>query len=177
MKLEETIKKKKWPAYEIEKTLRIINSGKQRKSVIIQFLDITVYWIALFLAIIGNFIVSVVLVPLLIVLTGPFLYFTLFFVGASFGTLIYTVIRMLEAVETKQNFISGLFITALAIINIYMITNLTNRLELMMGITTNIHNPVLISAVYSIGYILPYLVYAIKDAIQKKQAIQTQYFQ
>lgn len=175
MKLEESIKKKKWTSQEIEKTLKILDSAKRKKPALVQFLDVTIYWAALFLAILGNFIVSVVLVPLLIVLTGPFLYFTLFFVGASFGTLIYTVVRMIEATEAKQNFISGLFITALAVINIYMITNLTNRLELMMGITTNIHEPIVISAVYALGYILPYSVYVIKDVMKKRQTLNTQY--
>lgn len=173
--IEDQVKKKKWTKQEIEQTLKILDSARRKKPALVQFLDVTVYWLALFLAILGNFIVSVMLVPLLIVLTGHYLYFTLFFVGASFGTLIYTVVRMIELTEVKKNFISGLFITALAVINIYMITNLTNRLELLMGITANIHNPIVISAVYALGYITPYLIYVIKDALQKRQTLYTQY--
>lgn len=175
MKLEEKIKKKKWTRQEIDKAIRILRSAEYKKTPLIKFFDTIVYWTALLIAIIGNFIVSVVLVPLLLVLKGPALYFTLFFVGASFGTLIYTVIRIVESIDPKRNLIAGLFIVALAVINIYIITGLTNKLELLMGIPTNIQEPILVSIVYAIGYLIPYLFFLIKEQTIQRKTLNTQY--
>ncbi|MBW2968715.1 hypothetical protein KY304_00235 [Candidatus Woesearchaeota archaeon] len=173
MKIEEKIKKKKWTRQEINKAVKILRSAKYTKTPLIKFFDTIVYWTSLLVAIIGNFAVSVVLVPLLIVLKGPALYFTLFFVGASFGTLIYTLIRIVESIDPKKNFIAGLFIVALAVINIYIITGLTNKLEMLMGITTNAQEPIIVSIVYSIGYIIPYLFFLIKEHTTKRQDLNT----
>lgn len=175
MKLEEEIQKKQWTKSEINTTLNILRSAKYKKTTATKFFDTIVYWVALLIAIIGNFLVSVIIVPILIALNGIPLYFTLFFVGISFGALLYTVIRMVEAIDPKQNLISGLFIIALAIINIYIITGLTNKLELQMGITSNIQEPVLVSVSYAIGYILPYLFFVIKDHLIQRKTLNTQY--
>jgi len=172
MEIEEKLKKKKWPTKEIEKTAQILYQAKQKQTPTQQLFNILTYWTALILAIIGNFIVSVVMVPLLIALSGPALYFTLFFVGVSFGALIYTVIRMAEAIDPKKNLIAGMMIISLAIINIYMITQLSNRLELIMGIAP-LHKPIFVISAYAIGYITPYLFFLIKDHLNKRQNLNT----
>ncbi|MBD3361918.1 hypothetical protein GF358_03955 [Candidatus Woesearchaeota archaeon] len=172
MKLEEKIKKKRWTKSEINQTLNILRSAEKQKTPLIKFFDTIVYGVALLIAIIGNFIVSVVIVPILIALTGFPLYFTLFFVGISFGALLYTVIKMVEAINPKKNLIAGLIIASLALINIYMITNLTNKLELQMGLT-KFHDPILVSIAYAGGYILPYIFFLIKEQINHRKTLNT----
>jgi hypothetical protein len=173
MKLEEKLRKKKWTKREIRKAVQILDSAQYKKTPLVRFFDIISYWIALLIAIIGNLLVSVVIVPMLIALKGISLYFTLFFVGISFGALLYTVIRMVEAIDPKKNLIAGLFIVALAVINIYIITGLTNKLELQMGITANIQEPVLISIFYAVGYLIPYVFFLVKEQLSKRQSLNT----
>jgi hypothetical protein len=175
MKLEEKIQKKKWSQKEKQEAINILHSAEKEKTPLIKFFDVISYWVALLIAIAGNFIVSVVIVPILMTLSGIPLYFTLFFVGISFGALIYTVIQMVETINPKKNFISGLFIIALAAINIYIITGLTNKLELQMGITTNVQDPVLISVFYVVGYIIPYVFFLIKEQLTQRKTLNTQY--
>ncbi|MBN1644815.1 hypothetical protein JW851_02095 [Candidatus Woesearchaeota archaeon] len=175
MKVEEKIKEKEWTKTEKQKAINILRSAQYKKTPLIRFLDIAVYWAALIIAILGNFLVSVVIVPLLIVLKGFALYFILFFVGLSFGMLIYTVVRMIEAIDPQKNFIAGLFIVSLAVINIYIITGLTNKLELQMGITSNIHEPILVSIFYALGYIIPYMFFLIKEQLTQRKTLNTQY--
>jgi hypothetical protein len=80
---------------------------------------------------------------------------------------------MVEAIDPKKNLIAGLFIVALAVINIYIITGLTNKIELQMGITTNIQEPVLISIFYAAGYLIPYVFFLVKEQLSKRQSLNT----
>jgi len=175
MKLEEQIQKKKWSRKEKQEAINILRSAEKEKTPLIKFFDAISYWVALLIAVAGNFLVSVVIVPLLLTLSGVPLYFTLFFVGISFGALIYTVIRMVEAITPKKNVIAGLFIVALAVINIYIITGLTNKLELQMGLTTNVQDPILISVFYAVGYLTPYLFFLLKEQLMQRKTLNTQY--
>lgn len=173
MKLEEQIQKKKWSQKEKQEAINILRSAQKEKTPLIKFFDVISYWVALLIAIAGNFIVSVVIVPLLMTLSGIALYFTLFFVGISFGSLIYTVIQMVEAIDPKKNLIAGLFVVALAVINIYIITGLTNKLELQMGLTTNVQDPILVSVFYAFGYLIPYVFFLVKEQLSKRQSLNT----
>ena len=73
------------------------------------------YWTLLIIAIIGNFLVSVVLVPFLLILKGPSLYFCLFFLGLSFGYLFSFVLRSIERINPKQHILANVFIPSLAL--------------------------------------------------------------
>ncbi|GEM_PF-4621599 len=128
----------------------------QTHTALIHFLDSIVYWTGVGLAILANFLLSVVLVPFLLALKGVWLYPAIIFIALSFGTVIDAVLRMVQRIS-QQQVIAELFIPILALINIYIIAGLTNTLSVKIGLDT-VHNAWLISLVYVFAFSLPHFV-------------------
>lgn len=158
MKIKETLKKRGWTKREIDKTLKIIGEAKKNKHPAIKFLDNAVYWIVLIAAIIGNFIISIALIPFLLALNRFQLYLIIITIGIAFGLLFELLIRSIAHLKTKHHVFFGLFIPIIAIINVFIIINIANNLDKMLMIK-NIHNPITISIVYAVAFILPYSFY------------------
>ncbi len=168
--LKEAVAQKPWSPEEKERVLGIIERGRKKKSQKIKFLDEVVYWVFLIISILGNFIFSVVLVPFMLILTGFYLFAVLFIIGFAFGMLINSIMREMQKIEAKKHIIPILLIVALALINVYIITTFTNRLEVLLEVATPAHDPIMISATYSLAFILPYLFSEYRLAMKRRAA-------
>lgn len=146
---------KEWSPDLAAKTEQILRSAEKVKSAGVRFVDSSLYWVLLVLAIVGNFILSVVLVPFLLALKGWPLYFTLFFVGISFGWMFSFILHHIEKLQKNQHIIASIFIPALALINVGIFAMLSNKLIILMKLATPPHNPIFIGAVYVLGYVIP----------------------
>ncbi len=146
---------KEWSSDLAVKTQEILRRAEKRKSYWVKLIDSSLYWLLLFIAIVGNFIVSVVLVPILLIESGWPLYVSLFFIGASFGWDFSFIIHSLEKIEKQHHIIASIFIPALALINVGIFAVLSNRLIVLMHLPTAPHNAFLVGAVYVLGYVLP----------------------
>ena len=84
--LQQRLKEKGWSDEEVANALNIIYSPeKQEKhATFTQFSSPLVYWSLLVVAIIGNFIASVVLIPIMLFLTKLQLYIVIFILAISF---------------------------------------------------------------------------------------------
>ena len=158
MKLNGKLIKKGWTKKEINDTLKIFREAKNNKHPAIRVLDKSVYWISLIAAIIGNFIISITLVPLLLVLRGFQLYLIIMTIGLAFGLLFELLIRSITHLEARHHLFFGFLIPLIAVINVFIITNISNNLEknFMVG---NVHNPLVVSVVYGLAFIIPYVFY------------------
>jgi len=130
-------------------------SDSEYKTFFTRSIEVALYWVFLFLVIVGNFIISVVLVPFFLVFRGFFLYFSLFFIGLSFGCLFGFILASLERMKTRQHIIWSIFIPALALINVGIFAVLSNKLIYLMKLSTPAHNPMLVGACYVFGYVIP----------------------
>jgi hypothetical protein len=148
---------KGWGRAEMRKTADILAHAQASKSASMRFLEQTAFWVALLVAVTGNFILSVVLVPFLLMLHGFGLYITVFLIGLTFGAVFTVLIRYIEELGEGQHILAGAFIPALALINMYMIAHFSNKLELLLVLSTPPHSPVGISITYVIAFVLPYL--------------------
>lgn len=146
---------KEWTPEIAARTEQIIRMAEKIKPAWIRHIDGALYWVLLLLAIVGNFIVSVVLVPFLIVMKGTALYFSLFFVGASFGWIFSFILHGIDQLRTGQHLIASVFIPALAVINVGIFAVLSNKLIILLKLATPPHNPFVVGAVYVLGYVLP----------------------
>ena len=144
-----------WPAGVLRKTSGIFEKAEASKPGWIRFVDKTLYWALLFIAILGNFIVSVVLVPFLLILEGWSLYVSLFFIGLSFGWIFGFILHSLASLEREQHIIASLFIPSLALINVGIFAVLSNKLIVLLKLSTPPHNAFLVGGVYVFGYVLP----------------------
>ena len=152
------LEQKSWTKKEIDKTFKIIKKAKKNKHPAIKFLDKIVYWIALIVAIIGNFIISIVLIPFLFALRPFNLYLIVITIGISFGLLFELLIRSINHLKTHHHLFFGFIIPAIAIVNIFIITNISNKVKEIIPVA-NSQNPFVVSVVYSIAFIIPYFVY------------------
>jgi hypothetical protein len=146
---------KDWTPEIAVKTEKILGEAERRKSGWVKTVDSTLYWLLLFLAIVANFIVSVVLVPFLLILKGATLYFSLFFIGASFGWVFSFILHGIEKLKKDQHIIASIFLPCLALINVGIFAVLSNKLIILLKLGTPPHNPVFVGAVYVLGYVLP----------------------
>jgi hypothetical protein len=155
--LASRLREKGWTQEEIEHAVTILGESKKHKPKITVVFDQLVYWVALILAIVGNIVLSVVLIPFLLVLNNIQLYIFVVVLAGSFGLLFSQILRDIEGLDKKHHVIAGIFIPALALINIYVMVNLANFLDKVFKLSKVEHNPVLISIVYVVFFTFPYI--------------------
>ena len=155
--LKNKLIEKGWSERDINKTLKIIEKAQKNKHPKIKILDILIYWISLAVAIGGNFIITLALIPELITLKGSLLYIIIITLGVSFGLLFELLIRTIEHLKAHQHLFLGIIVPVLAVINFIIVANNT---KILVGIE-NPQNPFLVGIVYAISFILPYAVYQI----------------
>lgn len=151
--------KKGFSKKEAKKTVDIIQTAKEKKSSKIKFLDSIIYWVLLFVAIIGNIVISMILIPFLLTFKKIPLYFIIIILAAMFGFLFDQLIRDIEHLERRHHIVAWVFIPALAVINTYYMTSFTNHLTETLKLSLIIHSPLLISIIYVFAFTLPYIIH------------------
>ena len=164
--LKERLKQKGWTDDDIYKAVSIIERGKTKKSKKILLLDSIIYWVVLLVALLGNFIISIILIPFMLAMQGIKLYFIVAIIGFAFGAFFDLLIRDLENITNKDILIAGIFLPALAIINVVLMVKFANFLGKGLLIANVHQDPIPISIVYAIAFILPY---AIKSLVLIKE--------
>ncbi len=137
------------------RTPEIIMAAERKKGAITHFIDVSLFWVLLVLAITGNFVLSVALVPFLLVLKGAILYLSLFMIALSFGILFSFLLHGIDKLSGKKHILATVFIPSLALINVVIFAILSNKIILLLNLTTPPHNPLAIGAIYVFGYVLP----------------------
>jgi len=156
--ISKNLKDKGWSKDEIDRVSKILDESHDKKSSTILVLDKVAYWSGLLLAIIGNFIISMLLIPFLILLKSFYLYIALVFLGITFGWVFSLLIKDIEAIKSGQHIIAWIFIPAIAVINVYLMTNFSNHIAVLMEIASGIHAASLVSVVYVTSFMFPYAV-------------------
>ncbi len=146
---------KGWKKGDIAKTLKIIEKAKESKHPKIKLLDKAVYWFSLLLAITGNFVISIALIPELLVLEGFQLYLIIATLGISFGMLFELLVRTIENLKAKHHLFLSIITPLLAVTNFVVISG---NMKMLVGID-NPQNPVIVGIVYALSFILPYSAY------------------
>jgi hypothetical protein len=154
-KIRKHLLEKGWNKREIEKAIKIINHTKKNKHPKIKLLDKAVYWFSLLVAVIGNFLILVTLMPFILTLHLLQLFPIAITLGVSFGLLFELLVRGIENLETKHHLFFGTIIPIIAVINFVVISNL---ITIFTGIEV-LHNTLIIGSVYAIAFILPYVLY------------------
>ena len=156
--LIQRLEKRGWKKREIIKAVSIIQDVKKNKTKDNLFLEKRVYWILLVIIMAANFAVSIALIPVLMALKGAFLYFVVIILGVVFGLLFELVIRSVEHLEKRHHVILAFLIPLTAIVNVFIISNISNSLTRTLNLT-NMHNSIVIAVVYAASFVLPYVIY------------------
>jgi len=150
--------KRGWGQKEINKAVDVIKNAKQNKTKDNIFLEKRIYWILLAVIIVGNFAIAISLIPLLMALKGAFLYIIVITLGIVFGLIFELVIRSIEHLEAKHHFILAFLIPLIALVNVFIITRISNNLASTLSLG-NFNSPMIVSIVYAASFVLPYILY------------------
>lgn len=151
-----SLKEKGWTEEEAKRAHMIVTFGKSNQQNYHHISPKSVYWTSLFVSIILSMILSVMLVPFLITMKHSVVYiFTILF-GSGFGYIFNYLLKDIEYTDPKHHIIAGFFIPALALINIYIVVNLTNYFLILSQIGQPIYDPVIISIIYVLSFMFPY---------------------
>lgn len=153
--LEKRLAEKGWSKRDVSKAIKIIERAKQSRHPKIKLLDKAVYWVSLLAAIIGNFVIAVVLMPFLLVLSSSQLYIIIAAIGVSFGLLFELLLRQIGNLTAKHHLFFGISVPLLAVLNfVVMLDNIDN----FIGIGSR-HSPLIVGSIYAIAFMLPYTIY------------------
>jgi hypothetical protein len=156
--LRESLLEKGWKVEEVEKALDTLYRIEPKKEKHHKKMNRILYWSTLVLVIVANTVVSIVMVPFLLILSRLSLYFIISVLGLVFGALFNLLIRDIEHIDPRHHIIAGIFLPAIAIVNIYVMVNFANRFNEALNISPVHQNPVIVSAVYVIAFLLPYVI-------------------
>lgn len=156
--LKERLREKGWSLEEINNALDIINSEEKKKKhfVFKQSSNRVLYWMSILVLITINILVSAVLIPFLVVLKGFALYLIIILIALVFGLVFNFLISDIEYLEKKHHVFAAILIPLIAVINLFLIVNVSNKLSSIFKINIQT-NPITISIIYVIVFLLPYL--------------------
>jgi hypothetical protein len=166
--LRERLKAKGWHEDEIEKTVAIVEEAKKKKTSFVRASEGVVYWIALFLMIIGNFFMSVLLIPFQLVFSSGFVYVAVAILGLSFGIIFTAILWEIENLETKRYIIEWIFIPAIALINVYIMVALSNNIAALIKDRQAVHSAPVMAASYVVAFVLPYAAFKTYQYIKNR---------
>lgn len=135
---------------------------KERRELISKKMSKIVYWLALLVTIVGNLIISAALIPFLIVLKDIQIYLIIAILAIAFGLLFDLLLRDIEHLDFRHHIIAVIFIPGMAILNLFIITNLSNRLIEILEVVNIKHDPIRISIIYAIIFMIPYIISRIR---------------
>lgn len=169
----ESLIAKGWQEEEAKKTMEMIHGeGKQEKH--IEFrkeMNKTVYWATLLVLTVANFLISLVLIPFLLILKPLQIGIIVVVLGVIFGMLFNLVIRDIEHIQTHHHMIAAIFIPALALINVFVMVEISNSLAERIG-TAGYENPIFIAVLYIAAFLLPYIISQFVEATKKWRKIE-----
>jgi predicted neutral ceramidase superfamily lipid hydrolase len=157
---------KGWSDEEIQQTKEIIKRAEQAKHPNRYKLDRSVYYFSLILAIVGNIIFSVILLPLLIVSNNIRIFPIIAIIAFSFGILFLVLVKDIEAATIKHHLAISLIIPVTAIINFLIVVNMAFNYSVITKFFQK-NNPWIIAIIYTFFFILPYFYHLITRVLKK----------
>jgi len=150
---------KGWSPEDIKKTEEIISSRSLHdKSRSIAHTNKILFWSVMFVIIIGNTLVALILIPLLLVMSKLAMDFFVVILGFTVGLLFNFLVWEIEQYLTKkEHLFAAVIIPIVAVLDLYAMVKISNSINDVFQITAVRENPMAISALYVIAFLLPYL--------------------
>lgn len=154
--LQQKVLQKNWEPEYLEKTIKVLQRAENSKGSVITKLDKFVYWAAILIAVTGNFIISIIIIPFLITITNKIaLGFIIFTISLSFGFMFNVLLKDIGELDHDSHIMAGLFIPCLGLLNMYVITTVANHFIRILNIQ-DAHNPFIIGFIYVTAFVIPY---------------------
>ncbi len=173
--IEQRLAERGWSKDEILKASAILHGKEEPGKIYFQRqMNPVVYWLTLIVSIVANMVVSVVLIPFLLAVKDVLtLYSIVALLAMSFGFFFNLLLTDIENVDPRHHVIAGIFIPALAVINIIIVINVTSVLNRVLLGEQLTQNAIAIALIYVVAFIAPYLGTKVIDHFQTRKAAQT----
>lgn len=157
------MKKKGWTDKEINKSLKMLSKNNKHVEYEISSNRI-IYWTVLLVLTISNFLVAVILIPFLLVISTIKFYFLVMILALIFGLLFDLLIRDIGHLKTKHHVFAAIFIPIIAVINLFIMIGVANRLVEILKIG-QYEDPVFASFIYVLVFMLPYVINTLREEL------------
>lgn len=147
---------------------KVLASKKKKHSIYARESHRVLNSLSIMVLTVTSIIITMILVPFLILFESTTVYSLVLFVGLLFGFIFSFLMLDLDKLEDKHHTITGIIIPLIAVLNIFLMLNLTKKVAEFYLLQIN-HNPMIISAFYLIGFILPYLFFGLAQHFKYKK--------
>ncbi|MBS3123896.1 hypothetical protein J4437_04650 [Candidatus Woesearchaeota archaeon] len=127
-----------------------------------------VFWSTLLVMIIGNLLVSIVLVPFLLALNKTILLAIITLMGLLLGFIYNHLLTTIQHLERKHHVFAGIIIPVVALSSLFLAVFISNLLIIKLKINNGLHSYWLLGLLFAGAFILPYFIKTIVSAIAKK---------
>ena len=153
------LKERGWNESEIKKAENILERAEKHDV----FFSRMVLWSAIIVVIFANLLISLILIPFLVVLNSWILYSIIAILGGVIGFLYNFLITDIGHLEKKHHILAGILVPIIALINIFIMILVSNKFTSNLTFVNNPeHNPLILSIIFAIALIIPYLLYKLK---------------
>lgn len=154
---------KGWSTAQIKHAEEVLERSQQHDV----FFSKIVFWSALLVIIFANLMVSLVLIPFLIIFDTFILLGIIVMMAVLIGFLYNFLITDIGHLSQKHHLIASIIVPLIAVANMVVMIIVSNRFitELQLN---NQHNPWLLSIVFAIAFITPFIVDQIRLKITAK---------
>ena len=159
---------KGWSFEEIESTDSILKDAPFQKSSWIKRFDKLVYWTSLILGLLGNFVFAVILIPILMVAHGFWLFAMVFLFAFSFGLLFAVLLEQIEILQPQHHLLNWLILPVFSFVTVAIITYLTNYVDTLIGFGFQVHNYWIIGVTYTLAFMLPYVLFLHRERLLER---------
>ena len=159
------LKKKGWTKEEITKAQAILDKSKHHD---VHFSKI-VFWSALLVIILGNIIVSLILLPFLIVFQSWLLYGFFTVIALVMGSLYSFLITDIDHLEKKYHIIATIIIPIIAFINLIVIVIVSNSFIAKLPGNNSPHNQWILSILFAVAFVMPFFLHKLWIGIKEKK--------
>jgi hypothetical protein len=125
--------------------------------------DAIAYWIFIFIVVIGNFVMSLLIIFLIILIDHPFLYAVAIILGLTSGIMYERLINGMSHIFTHHHVFAKLVVVLTAIVGVFYIVSCTELFFNIWGVKSNIVNHIGISVSYYCAYLIPYFFVKIRN--------------
>lgn len=115
------------------------------------------YWQTILVMFIANMFIAIVLVPILLMVTGFFAGVVVGILGLLFGMIFDHLVRDIQHLKKHHHLFAGVFIPAVAVFNLFIITRVANKAAPLLGLTGR-QDSFILSLVFIVAFLLPYLI-------------------
>jgi hypothetical protein len=159
----ERLREKGWSKEDIKEAEEVVAKRKREdKSRTGTFMNKVLYWSAIIVIILGNFIISMFLIPFLLVLKKVSLDIIIVTIAFAFGLLFNLLVTDIEHLEKKHHIFALVVVPVIALINFIMMVNISNSIAETINLPITRQNPYFIGVIYVAAFILPYVVTLIR---------------